>query len=408
MEEEKEGISFGEILKRIWSQKWIALIVAAVITVAGTLGLYFGYTKNTQEYVRQFTITFPGSGSGTYPDGTPYVYSALITPEKLEEIKAENSTLSYLDVSKMYEKSDIYIDRQIIKIDEQSNEGDIVFAIHVKTKRMKSVDDARALIDAIAQAPVNYVKNLANDQDIYIANYGKTVYLEDKLDLLESQRSYLHGQISNINAQTMATSERTRIINELDEVSRTLAAMRGDMNNNHYAHNVDELKITYANMVKNMQRERDIKLQALKYSYGNFSQGGAGVGSDNIQPTETMVRLSEEISNLEADIKLYEEYIASAQPAPQTFTDALQAAYDKLVALTAECEKEIAAYYDLTSLVAYNGEVVTSGGMSVIICLLIGLLAGIIIGCIAAYVVAVKKPKEVPQSEPQPDVVAEN
>ena len=45
MEEEIEngegGITLGYIFRTIFSQKWLALIIAAVITVAGALGLYF-------------------------------------------------------------------------------------------------------------------------------------------------------------------------------------------------------------------------------------------------------------------------------------------------------------------------------------------------------------------------------
>ena len=47
MEEKEEGgISIGDIFRTIFSQKWLALIITAVITVVGTVGIYFyGSTK---------------------------------------------------------------------------------------------------------------------------------------------------------------------------------------------------------------------------------------------------------------------------------------------------------------------------------------------------------------------------
>ena len=64
MENEKEegGVTLGYVFRTIFSQKWLALLIAAVITVAGTLGLYF-LGKTNEVYNVSFVTNLPGSQS---------------------------------------------------------------------------------------------------------------------------------------------------------------------------------------------------------------------------------------------------------------------------------------------------------------------------------------------------------
>ena len=49
MEEEK-GISLADMFRMIFSQKWLALIIAAVITVVGVLGFTYVYNPRASVY----------------------------------------------------------------------------------------------------------------------------------------------------------------------------------------------------------------------------------------------------------------------------------------------------------------------------------------------------------------------
>lgn len=390
MEEEKEGMSFGDIIRIIFSQKWLALILVAVITIAGTLGLYFGYSLGKEEYTRSFSIKFPGieAANPVYPDKTPFEYRSLVTPERLAEIKEQNTDLAYLDLGKMYNRSEISISRTV-GVPDATGETDVIYTVKVRAREFKSDAHAQALIDAIAQYPVNYVKGLAADRDIYLASYSDELYLEDRFELLAQQKDYLLDKISELNEVMGNSSARTKLVTELNDLSRSLEAARGTMTSNHYVHDVDKVKSDYTSMIVSMTRERDAKLQALKYSYGNFTEGGAG--SDNIQPTETMVQLSEEISRLESDIKLYNEYIEQAQPASEQFLAELKGLYDSLVQITADYEGELSQYYGATSAIAYDGGMTKTGGLGIILCVVISLIAGIIVAAVVAYIVGVQK-----------------
>ena len=51
-----EGTTLGDIFRVIFSQKWLALILAAVLTAVCVVGLYFGYNKSKKYYSVSFEI----------------------------------------------------------------------------------------------------------------------------------------------------------------------------------------------------------------------------------------------------------------------------------------------------------------------------------------------------------------
>ena len=61
VEEEKRGITVGEVFRVAFTQKWLILIIAVIITIAGTLGIYFGYNKTKTQYAATFTVNFTDS-----------------------------------------------------------------------------------------------------------------------------------------------------------------------------------------------------------------------------------------------------------------------------------------------------------------------------------------------------------
>ncbi|MDE7265177.1 MAG: hypothetical protein K2N52_02755, partial [Clostridia bacterium] len=75
-EREENGISLKDIFHTIFSQKWLALIILVAVTLAGTLGIYFGSNALSKSYKVSFVLTLPGSDEYSvnyqYPDGTAF------------------------------------------------------------------------------------------------------------------------------------------------------------------------------------------------------------------------------------------------------------------------------------------------------------------------------------------------
>ena len=110
MENEKEegGVTLGYVFRTIFSQKWLALLIAAVITVAGTLGLYF-LGKTNEVYNVSFVTNLPGSQSSAsyfeFPDGQTQHFTEAVSYENLEKVKESNAAFGDIDIKKMYEKA---------------------------------------------------------------------------------------------------------------------------------------------------------------------------------------------------------------------------------------------------------------------------------------------------------------
>ena len=113
MEEKEEGgISIGDIFRTIFSQKWLALIITAVITVVGTVGIYF-YGSTKVDYSVSFVLQLPNTGdataiSYTYPDGERFYFTDIISRDNLKKV-AERTEFSSIDVDSMVRGDNISV-----------------------------------------------------------------------------------------------------------------------------------------------------------------------------------------------------------------------------------------------------------------------------------------------------------
>ena len=134
MDEEKSGLTFGDICRIIWSQKWLALALLLAITIAGTFGLKYGYGAGKTEFVSTFSINISISEDGMleYPDNTRRNYRDLISIENLAAIKTDNEDFSSVNVEVMRKRGDI-------KITQNRGEKDVTYTVRVKAEERKSV-----------------------------------------------------------------------------------------------------------------------------------------------------------------------------------------------------------------------------------------------------------------------------
>ena len=63
-EKEEGGIALSEIFHIIFSQKWILITILVVLTLGGTLGIYYGKNAFSRVYEVSFTLELPKTGKG--------------------------------------------------------------------------------------------------------------------------------------------------------------------------------------------------------------------------------------------------------------------------------------------------------------------------------------------------------
>ena len=194
MDEERSGVTFGEIFRTIWSQKWLALIVLLVITLAGTLGLKYGYSSLKTEYVSTFSVNINLGEDGMleYPDNTRHNFRDMISLENLNSIKEANEDFASVNVDAMRKNGDISISQ---------NKGDsgVTYTVRVKADYFRSADVASAFIHEIActgsREIYKWVRGLAADTGV---SFNEKLGNEQKLEFLKSQLIAIEARFKNL------------------------------------------------------------------------------------------------------------------------------------------------------------------------------------------------------------------
>ena len=195
MEEEREesGISISEIFRVIFSQKWLVLIITAVIAVAGTLGIYFGMNNSKREFVASFVLNLPGDDKNqavyTYPDGKQFYYSDLVSVDILKEVKSSDSAFDDIDVEVMADDGGISISRK-----ENEQKTEIIYTVNVKASYFKNKEVARRFITKLANVPGAHLAEMNIGYDDNISNVEELTSYENVIAALEKQCTYLVSQ----------------------------------------------------------------------------------------------------------------------------------------------------------------------------------------------------------------------
>ena len=409
MEEEK-GKSIGDIFKTIFVCKWLALIIAVVITVAGTLALHLGYNRNTSVYARKFSVIFPGSDMVTpvFPDNSPFDYRNIVSFSNLSQVKGSDEKFAYIDIEKMAEDDGISISRST---EEIAGQVDINYTLTVKTSYFKSKADAADFIDALTRLPINYITKLAIDQDLYVRDYDSTPYYEAKASMLSKQVEYIRSSLEELSNQTAGNLKNSceRLLITLDQYKQKLDMAIGTMRAELYAHNENVVAdyeaqlITLRDQLESTKRELDI-------IFGRVESGDLSI--DYNEPPERALALAKQVAELESRISVYEYYVKAVEGGKNItvkpeFATELATLNEQIKSLTDNYELLLGQYYAVASTVSFDGGIATGGGISIIISGLVSLVLGVIVAAVVAYIVGSKKQQkaaktteEAPSAEP--------
>lgn len=397
MEEEKAGITLADIFRTIFSQKWLALAITVIITLAITFGLYFGYNPNTTQYVSTFTVSFPGSegSSPKFPDNSPFKFIEIISLNNLNAAKAsDEERFGYINVGAIHLNNDISI---IHPKNSAGEEEERFYTIKVSSKYFKNRTDATDFIDALVQMPINYLLGLADDQAAYLVDYDETVFYEDKTDILTSQVEYLIKGATALAENTGNSTATMQILGALNRYKIELQVAIGKMRENHYVHNIEEAQSIYHYLLNNVRETLALKEEELK----EIRKGGLDETDDTIivQTSTKIEQIAEEISKLHQQEKLYSDYLDEMTESDE-FDEELNKLVEDLKTLTVRFSNNLREFYNRYSFIAYNGATETESSLSLVVCGLVGLIAGLIVAAITAFIVGSKRSKKIaPKTE---------
>lgn len=420
-EEESKGKTLGEIFKTIFSQKWLALIIAAAITLVGSLGLILLYNPAQKSYEMVFTVVLPNTDDNspatyTYPDGTLFRYTDIISYKNLSAVKESNPAYKDVDVAKMSEKGAISITREITEAESTAvNVYDLMYKVTVASSYFDSTSTARNFLYDLAYVPANYVKTMEIEYDRYLSalEMAEDLTYDVELNFLANQLSYIRDWYNTLieeynanfvveNGKTLdmyrsevevytysgitGTSGSISIFDRLKEEARTKKYIKSE-----------ELKDVYAIQLSDLER----KLEREQFILDTLK------GTAGIVETDTVVRTQAElVKQLEQDKVDLTNYISSGSVNAE-FDAKVQDVKEKISSFTEDFTTAITSVYAKATTVSfYNPQVVTvSGGMGTMMSVILSLVIGIVVALIVAYIVGrvrSKKPEENTAAAPAP------
>jgi flagellar basal body-associated protein FliL len=423
--EEDEGLTFGVIFRTIFTQKWLALIIAVVITIVGTLGLYFGYSRNKKEYTLSFALTIPettGNDNSTrcsYPDGTYFYYDDYVSLDVLNEVKASSvEEFASIDVEKMVKKNGISFSS------EESSTGRMVFTISINRTYLSSSDLAHDFMYKLASYPIDKYSTVSVNYNVYLTETifnSANTYL-DQLDYIALQVDYLKSfydsfsSVADNDGKLIATykAEFEAWCNKnliTIDATASVSALEDEVKANHYLRDYVSVTKNYINRLTVLNQELEDANKNLEYVSNTVV---------NTQPADGATKIAElkaKVTTLErekSDIQEYlSSYYTSYNPADETpdisvvneehvkasteFGNKVQSIYDEIVGengFVEQCTSLSKTVYTKLASTSYKGDVQLEGGMSIVVIFIASLIVGLLIACVVAYFVGASKLKK--------------
>ena len=386
----EEGVSIGELCRMIGKHIWKVLLASAACAVVLTLLFAFVVNPLSREYSMEFYLSYPGSDTLKYPDGSSFSYRELIAYEALSSARNSDESLSSVDIDKMVKEDDIGVTAEFVTVNERYVQtGD--YTITVQGKYFSSRETAQLFIRKLAETAVDSVIGKASGVAYTIDTevFSQATFSE-KLTLLAEQREsilsaydewiaeYRSGYqaggktLSQYRAEAAVAcgeSELATLQNELE--------MRGYVPLDEMEGRIAELKLE--------QVLNEEKIAALRDTLDSMT---TGIGSDSAI-AEMIAELVVRNVQIESEIAaLTEENISAFEGKVQKLYGAMQSAAETLRSVSvALCEQETNVHF-ITNRAAVSGEI----GLAVIA--VGGFLLGFLVAGIVVCRMGLKRPAD--------------
>lgn len=406
MEEETKGLTLKDVVRTIWSQKWVALIVAVLITLAVAVTLFYGYNPSVSSYSMEFSLNLPGddnSGAYIYPNGTQFYYADITSINKLREVKNSNSDFSKINVEEMASKGHIHIRRDItVMVDANENISsykEIRYTISVKASYFVNENQAKDFLVKLSNTPADYLSSIEIDYGAYLGmsseadDYESEIgFLKNQLDVIEEQYDKLiatygesfvvkEGKTLLSYAQEVRAYEQKRILDNLLVRARENCYLKNEVNKEKY-------RLQAIDLEKEYQKAEGTLKTMLSVNSDSSSSATIVLDANAIKTQADLV------SDLKNEKTIIENYRDNGT-VNADFASDINDAYLMVEKFTSDFSETSATVYGKASSVVYiqPGIVAEQGGMGLLKIAILSVVVGVIVALIVAYVAGYYKNK---------------
>lgn len=199
IEEEKQGISIGDIFKKIWHAKITLGVTFVAVMVVGVLGIQYLYSKPSEKYTAGLTYNFEGAAEGKYPNGTAFNYQSIISLDNLATIKDSNDSYKDVDIDGLVQDNAISITLVPQQVTSETEETTSTitrlntFTFEASCSYFPNDTIAKSFISDLLNLQYTYAVGLYDAID-----YDANLVLANSATTYESQIAYLNAQAQYI------------------------------------------------------------------------------------------------------------------------------------------------------------------------------------------------------------------
>lgn len=393
MDEENKGLTIGQFFKIVFSRKWLALAIAAVITVAGTLALYLGFGKNYKYFEGGFSLTFQNNNS-VYPDGTAFNVGDLISRQNLSEIRRLDSDFSNINIEQMANKGGISI---YVTEDDSKSSALTEYTLKFDAEYFENEEQAQKFAEYVINTPIRYINSIATDET-YNEKYSDTDFYEEKIEILKERADYTFEIASMIeNSGSLFKKACKTLKLQLEsfskKIDKTIIEMRGELTDagqpqKMIVHNVEEVKNLYKELIKTIENKLKVLQDEFDYLTGGGDKSVVSYGDAVSSRIAQLAREMAESNKLLETYKLYTGDRIELVEKPE-YVDTINGLNDELENYIEDFSIVLEGY-SLGNITIFKGE----GNIPLLTSILISFAVGVVIAVITAFCVglsAIKK-----------------
>ena len=429
VEEEKEGISIGDIFKRIWHAKITLGVTFAAVLVLGVVGIHYLYTKPNQVYSGSVTYQFRGASEGLYPNGTTFDYRSLIESSTLQAVKNSNSEYANIDIQTMIDKNAIKVEQAISNVyNDAGEEVPTVLPNYITLTCSASYFDseaqAKSFLQDVLEAPNTLADSLYDaivyNQNLELASTALTYedqyeYLIKQRDLLDSNYSEListFGESAFIGADSTTTVSQELTIIRQFFTQYNLANLQSEARLNGYVKSdqpteIDKLKNELNRLVYEYNLNQT-KIDNLQTQWKEMLANASGViissPNDFITSIHNLTNTNSELyysietianklgaqlsggNGVKLEVTYSNEPSSAPSDTPPTYVETLATITNQLTSYTDQLKTTTTYLYTTYAKPIYTLPSVfeLSGGLNIILNGAISFVAAVILACLVA------------------------
>lgn len=316
---QEDEISLMDIWNKIWENKFLIIIIVAVITGLGVVTLFFS-NKSSIYVETSFSYDFISLDKNEFLDGTFFNYRKLLDPIFLEQVKQTDPEFADLNVEKLVNDNNT-----VIKLNETKDKEGILtdryYTLQLPIKYFNN--DTRlshSFINAIHNHFLEYAK--ASNRELGIYNYFnpnpsiefderndiKDLTFDELINIVKNQHTLIDKGYKNLIGEALQEEDQQSNVPKYDGIHREyifwyqftmqISNLETEIKEKSYFNNLEKTKTNAKYRITVLEKDIEINnliLGELERQYKELVGSGSIISGSNTLLDEIALRTKNKV-----------------------------------------------------------------------------------------------------------------